>query len=305
MKTKSKPIESLNIKGYQSHKNTTIRFHKGVNIFVGETDYGKSAIIKALRLAINNRPSGDEFISYWSDNTIIKTKVDGKVVKRKKGKENLYYIDKSKFQAFGQSIPEPVSKLFNISDVNIQHQLDTPFLLSESPGEVARYFNKIVNLDIIDRSLTNISNCLKGERKDFSTKKDERDKLKKSLKDYSWLIDAEDELRKLEQTQSSINKVSKQIEEISSLITTIERIEIDKEKLIKLTKAKSKVYKLIKLNKEISKENNNYNKLSEFIENVEKTKRDIQIKTREKKKLKMEFDKLMPDVCPLCLQKIR
>jgi len=293
-------INSHTIINYQSWKKAIFRFHKGVNIFVGETDAGKSAAIKSLRLAIKNRPSGDEFISHWGDTTKVKVKVDKKIVKRVKGKKNLYYINKKKFKSFGQSVPEQISNLFNISDVNIQNQLDRHFLISESPGEVARYFNKIVDLEIIDRSQTNISNCIKKEKKDLLTEKENRKELKKSLKEYDWLMDAEDELRKLEQTQSSINKIHRQIKEISTLIVNIEELELDRIKFAKLIKAKPKVYELIKLGEEIEKENDKYDELSELIESIEKTESRIKIKTKEKKRLEKEFKKLMPDICPLC-----
>lgn len=297
-------INSLTIKNFQSWKKAVFRFHKEVNVIVGETDAGKSAIIKALRLVINNKPSGDEFISYWDSSTQVKAKVGRKIAKRVKGNKNLYYINKNKFKSFGQSVPEQVSKLFNISNVNIQHQLDMPFLLSESPGEVARYFNKIVNLDIIDRSLKNASDRIRKETRELSTKKDQRDSLKKSLKKYDWLVDAEDKLRKLEQTQRSINKINKQIDKISTLITDIEELKLDRTKFARLIKAKPKVYKLIKLAEEIDKKSSRYDELSELIESIEETGKHIKAKTKEKGRLEKKFNKLMPDICPLCEQEV-
>jgi len=37
--------------------------------------------------------------------------------------------------------------MFNFDSVNIQKQMDAPFLLSESAGEVARFFNSTIWLE--------------------------------------------------------------------------------------------------------------------------------------------------------------
>ena len=62
---------------------------------------------------------------------------------------------------------------------------------------------------------------------------------------------------------------------------------------------------LIKLKKDIDKKNNEYDILIGLIEDVETTKRYIQMKTKDKRKLEKEFNKLMPDICPLCGQEVK
>ena len=47
-------IKSLHIQNFQSHKKTTLKFHKGINVVIGQSDSGKSAIIRALNWTINN-----------------------------------------------------------------------------------------------------------------------------------------------------------------------------------------------------------------------------------------------------------
>ena len=298
-------IKSVIIRNFQSHRKTILRLHKGVNIIIGESDAGKSAIVKALRLLINNRPTGTEFITHKKKNVSVKINVDGKVVERRKGRKNLYSIDGEEFKGFGQSVPEPVSKLLNISDVNIHQQLDTPFLLSESPGEVARYFNRIVNLDIIDRSLTNIRNAIREEGRQLSLAKEEKKRLGASLKDYDWVKHAEDDLAKLEKTQSTVNRLSKQMEDISYVIVEIERALFKKKKFSKLSESRREVERLVALNKEIKKEYQEYEELALLIQKIESAVSSKKVKTKEKEKLERDLAELMPDICPLCKQEIR
>jgi len=46
-------INSLTIQNFQSHKNTTLEFDNGINIIIGQSDSGKTAIIRALNWVIN------------------------------------------------------------------------------------------------------------------------------------------------------------------------------------------------------------------------------------------------------------
>jgi len=64
-------IKTLSIQNYQSHKDSTLEFDPGVNVIVGSTDSGKTAIIRALRWLIWNRPNGDSFRSTWGGDTKV------------------------------------------------------------------------------------------------------------------------------------------------------------------------------------------------------------------------------------------
>ena len=58
----------LEIKNFQSHKNTTIDFDKNINSICGETDNGKSAVIRAIKWIVENRPlSIESSNSYWNE----------------------------------------------------------------------------------------------------------------------------------------------------------------------------------------------------------------------------------------------
>jgi ABC-type transporter Mla maintaining outer membrane lipid asymmetry ATPase subunit MlaF len=51
-------IKKLIIENFQSHKYTEVDFSEGFNIIFGPSDYGKSAIIRALRWVLYNEPGG-------------------------------------------------------------------------------------------------------------------------------------------------------------------------------------------------------------------------------------------------------
>jgi len=114
-----------------SHKDTMIPFSPGVNDLIGDSDTGKSAVMKALDWCIFNNPSGDEYVSWWAgkEPTSVEIGIDGRKVIRKRTKSsNTYQIDKEEpYHAFGQGVPEDVQKIFNIQSINIHRQPDAHF----------------------------------------------------------------------------------------------------------------------------------------------------------------------------------
>jgi len=286
-------LEAITVKNFQGYKKAVILFHEGVNVIVGESDHGKSAIFKALRWVIYNKPSGDDFISYWSDTGMsVKVRVDGKSVTRAKGKENAYYIDKEKYLSFGVGVPEEVEKLFNMADVNIQNQLDTHFLLSESPGEVARYFNKIVDLDIIDRSMRNIQKQLKSEQQGLLNSKSEKASFEEDLKTYDWLMTAEDQLRGMENLSRTISKTSTQIKEITDLLIDIQSIETNRAPLNKLLSAQEAVKDMSDLSDDIKITKGKIEDIDQLLEELTETFLLTKLKT-DLKKAEPEVTSLM------------
>lgn len=159
-------IKSLKIANFQSHEKTNLVFHPGVNIIIGESDSGKSAIIRALRWVSRNKPSGDSVRSYQGGKTLVLLETEEGFVYRTKDKTDQYELHPNGghnllFKAFGTNVPEEIVTFLNLDEVNLQFQLDSHFLLSKSPGEVAAYFNKIAKLDKINKGLQNVNSWIR------------------------------------------------------------------------------------------------------------------------------------------------
>jgi DNA repair exonuclease SbcCD ATPase subunit len=199
-------IQKLSIENFQSHKNTQLVFDPGVNVIVGASDSGKTAIIRALRWVTWNRPSGDSFRSSWGGDTRVEVSLDNTSVIRKKGTGNEYEANGIRFQAFGADVPEEVRSILNLNEINLQSQFDQPFLLTASPGEVANHFNKIAHLDKINTSIKLVQRW-SGEIEQ-SIKTDSRllQKAEEDLEEFTFLAKAEIELEVLEHMQSELTQ---------------------------------------------------------------------------------------------------
>jgi exonuclease SbcC len=142
-------ITKLKLKNFQKHKDMTIELDRGVNAIVGQSDAGKSAVIRALNHALMN-PTGD-YTTHGEDEFRVGVWLDGKVIVRTKSKsENSYRMDKDLFESVGKTIPKEIADHIKLSPLNFQNQFDPPYMLSESGGACAREINSLSRLDMID-----------------------------------------------------------------------------------------------------------------------------------------------------------
>lgn len=156
-------IKTLILRNIQSHKRTQLDFVEGLNVIIGATDSGKSAILRGLRKLIYNRPIGNAYRSWWGGRLLIKLiTFDNETISYKEDTEREYSLSTitDPFKAFGTEVPEEISKVLNLSEINLQRQLDSPFLLTISPGDVALHFNRIARLDQIDHGRQNIESSI-------------------------------------------------------------------------------------------------------------------------------------------------
>ena len=217
-------LKRVKIQNFQSHKETELKLSPGVNVFVGKSDSGKTAIIRALRWLFTNRPSGTAFRSYWDGDTKVLVEVDDYQIVRSIGKGGGKYalIDMEgtvvDFKAFGTGVPEEILKVLNFDEVNLQGQLDAPFLLSDSAGGVAQHFNKIANLEQIDVGLKNVQSKIRilteGVREEDNT----ISRLEEDLKTLEYIDKFEIDVEVLEEMENRLNTFKNLYTTLSSLL---------------------------------------------------------------------------------------
>lgn len=150
-------ITKMKIENFQAHKSLEVDFSSRITTITGPSDRGKSAIIRALIWVMTNKPNGDEFIRYGTDECSVTIFIDDHIIQRIKGKKrNLYILDGIEYKAIKTDVPDDIAKIFNINQNNIQQQFDNIFWFSQTAGEVGRNLNSIVDLDIIDYVMSDI-----------------------------------------------------------------------------------------------------------------------------------------------------
>ena len=326
-------FKKIEIKNFQSHKNTVIDFDKGINSICGESDNGKTAVIRAIKWVVENRPLGtDKLNSFWNkdfkEDMSVKLYTDNGWVQRIRNKDlNGYklYIngEEKKLEAVGTDVPKEVTEFLKVNDINFQHQFDQPYLISMSAGEASKYLNNIIHLDSIDSLLT----VAEGNKRTVSSEQKIVDKdisdLEKELKDSEWIDEAENIFKRVKKYDEVIKKKKDELSELSDEISDRENL-----KVIDLTEQKKFIKEIENIVipdvSELDEEIKHYEQLKEksvdlsvqkdlidHIENIiipDLSELDEQIKSYELENHKIlllkeereELQKQLPTVCPYC-----
>jgi len=236
-------ISHLELVNFQCHDLTRIKLDKEVTAIVGPSDSGKSAIIRALKWVVFNRPLGSSFIKDGESSVSVRVKVDGKWVYRIKGDgENCYIVDGNRLDSVGTDVPEEVALLFNLGEENFQGQHDGPFWFCLTPGEIAKRINEIVDLDVMDKVLS----VLKSKHRKLKTEEELLEKklteLRKRYDDLSFVDDIKrdfdqlgklsEELRKSTDRLNSLKKSTEKLRLLSESLDRCKRLVSDSEELV-------------------------------------------------------------------------
>lgn len=218
-------IKHMCIKNFQSHADTVLDFDPGVNAIVGDSHVGKSAIRRVAHWIRCNRPLGDSYIKTGTKETYARMEFDNGAVERTKSKKkNQYVVDGNPepHTAFGSCVPEEVTDLVNMSDVNVQTQHGPFFLVFDSPGTVASYLRSVTGLDELSEVADDISRRLRTARGALTTTGGELDVLQEQL-------DGLDEIPvdKLEACIEEYRQLSERNESLDRDISALSRM-IDK-----------------------------------------------------------------------------
>lgn len=337
-------INKIKLTNFQAHIESELNLTPGINTITGQSDNGKSSILRAVNYLLYNRPSSNNYMNHNTDNMEIEVTAGDNTIARYRNKtENGYKINGKTLKAIGQEVPEEVN-ILNLSSVNIQKQLDSHFLLSSTAGEVAKYLNKIVKLDSIDFCLSEIESMKRQTNRDIKQLKDQKEWREIELKAYENIEKAQSLLNKLKTYEDKINtnnsdmqllndliieysKIEKQlnnipdIEKANKLLVELQEIQEDinnisiKENTLQETisnypdhipelnveKANSYIELLEKLNNEIIEYYNKESYLDNSIIELKEIEQELKTNSKELK----ELNKQLPDICPLCNQKIK
>jgi len=212
-------IESLKIQNFQRHSKLRIDFDPGVTSIVGASDAGKSSIIRALRWAATNQPNGEAFIRDGSKGCTVQLTADGKTVTRRRGgTKNEYKLGEKEYKAFGATVPEEIAKTLNVADINFQSQHDAAFWLSETPGEVSRQLNAVVDLGIIDDALRAVGSVYQKANAAVDVSRDRLADAEKRAGELEWVADASVDYTIVEDAETERDEIRGQLASMRSLV---------------------------------------------------------------------------------------
>lgn len=270
-------ISKLHIQGFQSWLDGTFEFAPGLNVIYGNTDSGKSAVIRALKFAIRNQlpripddeEKRDNYIN-WSykpkQSAIVRVDFEeGTWISREKspnGKINLYNTSESDepLKAL-KKFPREIEEITLMDDSNFQSQDELYFLLKETPGAVAKEFNRLSSLEVADILLTDTKSDLTKTNATITSCDESIEEIEEELKQFSKLDMAQKELSSLIKKENEIEELELDKEETQSLINDIITVQTDLEAFQDVQKALSEL-------RDIEKEENELKALEKRLQNT-------------------------------------
>lgn len=227
-----KYIKKITLENFQSHKFTELELIEGLNIIVGPSDSGKTAIIRALKWALYNEPSGDFFIREGETQTSVSIEFNDntKLIRMRGKSKNIYLLTTNKgeeyhFEGFGTSVPEEIIYEIGIKKsllddteskaINLGEQLDGAFLLSERSSVRASAIGRIVGVNIIDDALKEALKDLRNYSINKRNLDGNLEQIQKELLNYDYLSF---ELSRLNRLKDIKNKLSDKLKFRSILL---------------------------------------------------------------------------------------
>jgi exonuclease SbcC len=299
-------VASLSLSNFQSHRKTRLEFCEGVNAIVGPSDSGKTALLRALAWVATNKPSGDAYRSNWGgDTSVTLGLMEGVTVERERTKADsgTYRLSTmaEPLRRLGQDVPEEVSRALNLGDLNVQRQLDAPFLLSESPAEVARVLNRVVRLDEIDRSMSDANGRILSAGRTLKAEEARAEELEAELEGFAGLGDAETRLAAVEVLEGNRVRLERDAKALRALAEKTSLAEGDLERLPDVRRAEQLAAGLSRKADEFRDRQESISRLGNLIDGVSRAQDELEAlpSTRGAERLllrlaerKAEFDAL-------------
>jgi exonuclease SbcC len=270
-------LRKISIKNFQSHKDTTLDLVPNINVICGKSTTGKTAIIRALQWLVTNRPLGNRFLSNFSDEDssvrVELTLDDGHKITLEKDDHNTgYYIydptgkEQEAWPKVGTQVPDQITKLINMDDLNIQNQLDEHFLITSAPGEVARVMNRITKIERVDSWISTLTTEINGKGRDITLIEGQIKALQDDLAQYDSLDDLKKQIEEAQSFFDTISSLNHTIDEVERLMIQLQTIEESMAPLLEKIEIENTLQEVDLLCKEVSDKEVEIFTLSSFLE---------------------------------------
>ncbi len=301
----------IELTNFQAHKKSIIKLSRGVNIFKGTTHHGKSSIVRGLRWLLKNRPQGDGFVSWFADvkditNVVVNT-ASHRVERYKTATENGYYLTPmnkavENYKALRTDVPEQVLDALNITDINLQQQRDSYFLLDLSAGEVARTLNDTVGLSVLDEATKKLNSIVDKAKTGLTDAERKEAQLTEKIGALRWLRKAAkefDEVKVLDDAVDGSQQKLEQLVELNSQYRKYTDKVIEIERLVHAGKYLDEVKVLLNRRQQYETQKK---ELSQLAESIQSTTDKIEVLQKKIVTNLKSRDIILSElkVCPVC-----
>ena len=265
-------IKNLTIKNFQSHENTTIHFSEHFNLIIGLSNSGKSSIIRALGVIVNNNWN-KQMVRRGCNSCIVKVQTDKGWVQCERGQKinkwecQLKDNEIQYYKNVGTSVPDLVTEILGMGErergndlkelPNFQFQLERHYMLSQvgdkkaTSNMIARMMDNAIGLGGMEELIKSFSTDLLKDKKWLTDKQNEVMQLKSSVLDKSIFIKYEELMNNINDLYEKSKKIYDNIEIADKYYVDYKKVNQKKQILDKTINDLSQINKINELKEKI------------------------------------------------------
>jgi DNA repair protein SbcC/Rad50 len=297
-------FRNILLEDFQAHRRLALEFSPAITTIKGPTDVGKSAILRALRwVCLNDLDGpGEAYIKDGARSVSVRILTGDKdEITREKGRTNSYTLDDKEYKAVGSSVPDEIAGVLRVSTLNFQGQYEAPFWFSESAPEVSRQLNAVIDLSIIDTTLSNIVSTVRQAAERRNVCQERISKLTEEQNEMAAQKGRVQEYKALKELKNEADYEATDYDRLEELLSDIDSLNVrdledqadDAEALVKLAEA-------------CLKERNDWRVLNDLLDEIEQLKENIETFDTEAQIKERKFHQAIKgQICPLCENKIQ
>ncbi|WP_017727392.1 AAA family ATPase [Halalkalibacterium ligniniphilum] len=231
-------INTVRLENFQSHLDTSIDFSTGLNVIVGQSDSGKTSILRAIRWVLYNQPRGTDFMRVGADFVRVTVTFSNKttIVRERTASKNRYVIKKEGeddlvLEGFGTNVPEEVLQAHGMKPLRIDRdhelllhvsqQLDGPFLLDQPASLRAKAIGRISGAHFLDMAIRDTTKDVAKLNQQARYEEEEIERLTEALVPYESLDEQKRQLQEIEKKLEIFKQMKKRQERLSMLADSL------------------------------------------------------------------------------------
>ena len=234
-------LTNVHLTNIQAHEDLDIPLDNGINVILGPTNCGKSSVFRAIKWLVEHKPITG-LVKHGADRVAVSIDTGQSRVVRFKDSEGYgYSVDGAVFLACASNQPLEVQRVLGLSAINLQAQHDPPFLLTLTPGQMARELNRIVDLSVIDEANSTISYRHTTVKAHCQALQGLVQKQENTVQEMAWISEADARLAGLEKMYEDLDQKKLRAGKLWDALVELRVIKIQQSKVAAMLNAAVKL----------------------------------------------------------------
>lgn len=227
-------IRSLKLKNFQAWADVTLPLAP-ITVIIGETNAGKSSLLRALASVLFNAFEGQGMVRQGSALAEVELELEeGSVIRWARGAGvNRYMLDDQLLDKPGRAVPPAVQDVLQIRELEFDGevvrlqwapQMDAPFLLADSGAKATRMLGVAGNAAVVAQAVRLSQQEVRQHQDDARAADTQVAQLTRHLESFTDVSVAEPIAEALRQALSAYEQVQKQTQVLAELAVAQEAL---------------------------------------------------------------------------------